>query len=47
LEEIWMMPPPASLRVKESSKYMLQCSRITGASGCCVSIQFAMKSANA
>jgi hypothetical protein len=38
---------PTPLRVKESSKYMLQCSRVTGAGDCGVSVHSITKSANA
>jgi hypothetical protein len=45
--EIRMTPAPAPLRVKESSKYMLQCSRVTGVGDCCVSVHSTTKSTNA
>jgi hypothetical protein len=47
LREISTTPPPAPLRVNEPSKYMLQCSWVTGAGNFCVSVYFAMKSAKA
>jgi hypothetical protein len=47
LGDIITMPPPALLRVKELSKYMLQCSRVTGAGGYRVTVHYATKSTKA
>jgi hypothetical protein len=44
LGEISTMPPPTPLRVREPSKYMLQCSRVTGKGSCCASVHSATKS---
>jgi hypothetical protein len=41
------MPPSTPLRVKEPSKYMLQCYKVIGAGGCCISVHSIMKSARA
>jgi hypothetical protein len=38
-----MTPAHAPLRAKEPSRYMLQCSWVTRANSCCVSIHSAMK----
>jgi hypothetical protein len=46
IEEL-ITPPSAPLRVKEPSKYMLQCSWVTRAGGYCVLVHSAMKSAKA
>jgi hypothetical protein len=46
LGHISTMPPPALLRVKETSKYMLKCSWVTGG-GCCISVHSATKSTKA